>query len=148
MRMKYSTAFLTALLLLVADMQGRTESEGPEPAMSVNDLMVTVITPATDIIWGIDDPQTADDWQVFIDAANVVIEAGETIKVGGTGPNDNEWASDPAWDAFADRLIAAGVDTIKASGNRDVEAMYAAGEVLYAPCEECHIQFHPGFQEQ
>lgn len=116
------------------------------PTMSVNDLMVTVVTPATDTLWGIEDPQTDEDWQVFIDAANVVIEAGETIKVGGTGPNDNTWASDPAWDAFADQLIGAGVDARNAANNKDVEAMYTAGEVLYPPCEECHIQFHPGVQ--
>ena len=122
------------------------DAEPPVPTMSVNDLMITVVTPATDTLWGIEDPQTDEDWQVFIDAADVVIEAGETIKVGGTGPEDNERAADPAWDAFADRLIGAGVDARKAAEEKDVEAMFTAGEVLYPPCEECHIQFHPGVQ--
>ena len=145
--MKLTIAGLTAFALLSGCQNSTSETaDSPEPTMSIMELMVTVITPATDTLWGIEDPQTDDDWQVFIDAADVVIEAGKTIKVGGTGPNDNEWASDPAWDAFADTLIGAGVDAQSAANNKDVEAMYTAGEVLYPPCEECHIQFNPGVQ--
>ena len=118
----------------------------PEPTISINDLMITVVAPSTDTLWGIDDPQTEEDWQVFIDAANRVIDAGNTIKVGGTGPNDDTWAKDPDWQSFADQLIGAGVDARTAAENRDIEAMWTAGEVLYPPCEECHIKFHPGVQ--
>ena len=145
--MKLIIASLTALFLLSACQNTNSDTaEDPVPTMSINDLMVTVVTPATDALWGIEDPQTDEDWQIFVDAADIVIEAGETIKVGGTGPDDNDWASDPAWDAFADRLIGAGVDARNAAKNKDGEAMYTAGEVLYPPCEECHIQFHPGMQ--
>jgi len=145
--MKFTIAGLAILFMLSGCQDVIPEdASDPVPTMSVNDLMLTVVTPATNTLWGIEDPQTDADWQVFIDAANLVIDAGETIKVGGTGTNDNEWASDPAWDAFADRLISAGVDARNAANNKDVEAMYTAGEVLYPPCEECHIQFHPGMQ--
>jgi cytochrome c556 len=116
----------------------------PEPTLSIMELMVTIVTPATDTLWGIDDPQSDAEWQVFIDAANTVIDAGRTIKVGGTGPNDNTWAADPEWQTLADRLIGAGEDARTAAENQDVEAMYTAGEVLYPPCEECHLQFNPG----
>jgi hypothetical protein len=145
--MKLTLTGLALFLILTGCEQAVTQDAGePVPTMSINDLMITIVTPATDTLWGIEDPQSDEDWQVFIDAANAVIEAGETIKVGGTGPNDNTWASDAAWDAFADRLIGAGVDARNAANNKDVEAMYTAGEVLYPPCEECHIQFHPGVQ--
>ena len=113
---------------------------------SVNDIMISVIAPATNTLWGIDDPQTDADWQVFIDAADAVIETAIDIKDGGAGPNDQQWAASPDWQAFTDRLIAAGTDARKAAENRDVDAMYAAGDILYPPCEECHIQFHPGLQ--
>jgi len=122
------------------------EEEVPVPTMSINDLMVTVVTPATDTLWGIEDPQTDDEWQVFIDAADVIIDAGKTIKVGGTGPEDNARAADPAWQAFADQLISAAEDARRAAANKDLDAMFTAGEVLYPPCEECHIQFHPGVE--
>jgi hypothetical protein len=145
--MKLTLTGLALFLILTGCEQAVTQdAREPVPTMSINDLMITIVTPATDTLWGIEDPQSDEDWQVFIDAANAVIEAGETIKVGGTGPNDNTWASDTAWDAFADQLIGAGVDARNAANNKDVEAMYTAGEVLYPPCEECHIQFHPGVQ--
>ena len=128
-------------------MHGRADEERqPAPTMSINDLMVTVIAPATDTLWGIEDPQTDADWQIFIDAADVVIDAGKVLKVGGAGPDDGARASDPEWQAFADRLIAAGLDARHAAVNKDLDAMYSAGDVLYPPCEECHVRFHPEFQ--
>lgn len=123
---------------------------GDEPAPvipnSVNDIMISIVAPATNTLWGIDDPQTDADWQVFIDAADAVIETATRIKDGGAGPSDALWAESPDWQAFADRLIAAGTDAREAAQDKDVDAMYAAGDILYPPCEECHIQFHPGLQ--
>ena len=87
---------LLLCLLLAASAILADEEELPTPTMSVNDLMVTIVTPATNTLWGIEDPQGDEEWQVFIDAANAVIEAGRTIKVGGTGPNDAGWAADPS----------------------------------------------------
>ncbi|MDH3990781.1 MAG: hypothetical protein OEV34_16730 [Gammaproteobacteria bacterium] len=138
----------TALLVIfAAAITGRTDGEAaPVPTMSVNELMETVVTPATNTLWGIEDPQSDAEWQVFIDAADVVINAGQLIKVGGTGPDDNTWSASAEWQAFADRLIGAGFDAKTAAVNKDLEAMYTAGEVLYPPCEECHLQFHPDFQ--
>ena len=139
---------LTALLLWIVFAASAIGQGTPAPTMSVNDLMMTVVTPATNTLWGIEDPQTEADWQVFIDAADEVIEAGQSMKLGGTGPEDAEWAADPAWQAFSDALISAGTDAREAAVNKDVEAMYTAGEVLYPPCEECHLQFHPGVKAQ
>jgi hypothetical protein len=133
-------------LLMLALGLSADDTELPIPTMSINDLMLTVVAPATDTIWGIDDPQSDSEWQIFIDAADTVIEAGKTIKAGGTGPNDNDWATSEEWQAFADRLIAAGVVARTAAEQQDLEGMYTAGEVIYPPCEECHIQFHPGVQ--
>ena len=133
-------------LLLLAVGLLADENELPTPTMSVNDLMVTVVAPATDTLWGIDDPQGDDEWQVYIDVAETVIEAGRTLKAGGTGPNDSDWATNDEWQAFADRLIEAGVIARTAAQNQDIEGMYRAGEDIYPPCEECHLKFHPGVQ--
>lgn len=137
-------ASLCVLFLPLLAGCGNGSSAAPVPTMSVNDLMITAIAPATDTLWGIEDPQSDEDWQVYVDAADAVIEAGRIVKVGGTGPGDSEWAASGEWQAFADRLISAGRDAKRAAENRDLEGMYAAGDVLYPPCEECHIAFHPG----
>jgi cytochrome c556 len=133
----------SAILLLLLQPASRAD-EAREPTVPIMELMVAVVAPMTDTLWGIEDPQSDAEWQVFIDAANTIIDAGRTMKVGGTGPNDNEWAADPAWQAFADQLIGAAEDARAAAENQDVEAMYTAGEVIYPPCEECHLQFNPG----
>lgn len=140
--------WLTAYFLFAAVVAFARDDEAAMPAMSINDLMLTIITPATNTLWGIEDPQTAEDWKVFIDAADVVIEAGQSMKLGGTGPNDQEWAEESAWQSWSDAIIAAGRDARQAAVDRDIEAMYTAGEVLYPPCEECHNQFHPGVAGQ
>ncbi len=117
------------------------------PAGSVNNLMLTVITPATDTIWGIEDPQTDEEWQVFIDAAAQVIDAAQQIKNGGSGPNDSAWAEDPEWQQFADELIESGVEIQAAARARDPDTLTnVSNEKMYPPCEECHLQFLPGAQ--
>ncbi len=115
-----------------------------QPESSINELMLDVVTPATNTLWGVEDPQTDADWNVFVVAASQVITAGEQIKRGGSGPNDMTWAADPAWQAFANTLIGAANDARRAAQAKDLDALFNANDVLYPPCEECHIQFHPG----
>jgi hypothetical protein len=116
-------------------------------SLSVNETMVSVITPATDYLWQMQDPQSDDDWKRLQDAAAVVIAAGSLIRQGGAGPNDDEWAADPAWQAFTDRMVDAAVDARIAARNKNLDALLEAGNVLYPPCEECHRQFHPGIRQ-
>lgn len=116
---------------------------------SVNDIMVNIVTPATNTIWGIEDPQTDEEWQVFIDAASQLIDAATRIKSGGAGPNDSTWAEETEWQNYADVLIESGRDIQAAAAARDLDTLInVSNDKMYPPCEECHIMFHPGFQEQ
>lgn len=114
-----------------------------EREVSIMELMVSKVTPATDTLWGIDDPQTDEEWQVYVDAANETIAAFEQSKIGGAGPNDKVWAADPKWQAYADEVIAAANSAKTAIAARDMDAMFEAGDALYTPCEACHIDFNP-----
>lgn len=111
--------------------------------VSVREVMVSAITPATNTLWAADDPATEEAWQELVDAAVVVIAAGSLVKDGGAGPADNAWAAEEAWQAFSDTMIAAGVDALGAARAKDFDALVTATEVMYPPCEECHAQFHP-----
>jgi hypothetical protein len=116
---------------------------------SVNDIMVTIITPATNTIWGIEDPQTDEDWQVYVDAAAQLVDAATRIKSGGAGPSDSSWAENPEWQRFADVLIESGLEIQEAAREGDLETLInVSNDKMYPPCEECHIMFHPGVQEQ
>ena len=131
---------LFALTLIAAE-------PDPGPPGSVRNLMLTVITPATNTIWSIEDPQTDEERQVLIDAAAKVIDVSRQIKNGGSGPNDSTWAEDPAWQQFADALIESGIGIQAAARARDLDTlMDVSNEKMYPPCEERHLQFLPGAQ--
>jgi len=136
---------ITMLLALVAT--STSESQDAEPAAitsgSIMEVMVITITPATDILWGVDDPQADEDWQVLDDAAVTVIEAFERTRNGGAGPNDNTWAADEKFQAYIDEEIAASSAARAAIAAKDLDALFEAGDALYSPCENCHIDYNP-----
>jgi hypothetical protein len=131
----------SSLLLLATLTTGANEQ-------SIIELMTTRVAPATDTLWGADDPQTDADWQLLDDAASETIEAFIATKAGGAGPNDNNWAANNDWQAFADDVIAAAELAKLAIGERDIEALWEAGDPLYTPCEACHLVYNPGVAEQ
>ena len=116
------------------------------PKATVKEVMESVITPATNTLWGAEDPQTDEAWQELEDAAITTITAGTYVALGGSGTSDREWASKPEWQAFNDVMIEAATDALKAIRERDIEALFVANDVLYPPCEGCHIAFNPGVQ--
>jgi len=137
--------FVAMLLALFAT--STSEGQDAESAIiasgTIMDIMVVTITPATDILWGVDDPQTDEDWQVLDDAAVTVIEAFERTRNGGSGPEDNTWAADAKFRAYIDEEIAASNAARVAIAAKDLDALFEAGDALYLPCENCHIDYNP-----
>jgi len=146
MKLVQSWALLPLTMFAVTLIAAAQDSK---PNASVLAVMTDIVTPATNTIWGIEDPQTDEEWQVFIDAAADLIDAAEQIKAGGSGPNDPTWAEDPEWQRFADVLVESGVEIQTAARNKDADTlMNVSNDKMYPPCEECHIKFHPGMQQQ
>jgi len=114
-----------------------------EPPVPILELMVATVAPASDTLWGVEDPQADEEWQVLDDAAITIVEAFEQAKLGGNGPTDAAWASEPKWQAYADEEIIAGRAARDAIAARDLDALFAAGDLLYTPCEACHIDYNP-----
>lgn len=136
------------LLLTIFSVTLIASAQDSKPNASVLAVMTGAVTQATNTIWGIEDPQTDEEWQVFIDAASDLVDAAEQIKTGGSGPNDSAWADDPEWQRFADVLIESGVEIQAAARNKDADTlMNVSNDKMYPPCEECHIKFHPGMQQ-
>ncbi len=135
--------FLISIVTLASSV-GSAESQGTVVhRLSVREVMVSAITPASNALWAAEDPQTFEAWKELEDAAVVMIAAGTLIKSGGAGENDRGWAADPAWQAYADTMIAAASDALDSARANDIDALLTATEVMYPPCEECHEQFHP-----
>jgi hypothetical protein len=119
-------------------------SSMPSPtAVPILTLMVDVVAPATNTLWGVDNPETDVEWRELADAAELAIRAFRQIKEGGIGPNDMAWAADPRWQAYSDAVISTAEEARIAIEHRDPEALRDANNDLYAPCEACHLDFHP-----
>ena len=115
------------------------------PLVTIKELMEKTITPATNTIWGAYEPPADEEqWLALEEAAVTLLAAANVTAIGGTGPMDNEWVEEPAWVAFNQVMINAGVDALAAIRARDHEALLMASDVLYPPCEGCHELFNPG----
>jgi cytochrome c556 len=136
------------VLLGVAVLSSAQEGSGTgaefEPVVSVMELMQQTITPATNQLWSAwEEPSTAAEWRTMEEAAITLLAASSLTAAGGTGPMDNDWVQDSAWQAFNNAMIAAGKAALEASRNQDQEGLLAAGDLLLPPCEGCHQQFNP-----
>ena len=106
-------------------------------------LMTDTVTPASDIIWGVEDPQTDAEWQVLDDAAVTLMETFEATRKGGGGPSDDAWASEAGFQVYIDQEMVALEQARAAIEARDLDGLFDAGGELYTPCEECHIDYNP-----
>lgn len=146
-----ATATLAAAIALSGALfaQPPAADAPPRPTVPIKQLMETTITDASNTIWGAYDPPTsAEQWAALEKAALALIEATKVNAVGGTGPMDNEWVKQPAWKAFNDAMLQASEAALAAIRAKDHDALLAAGDVLYPPCEGCHLQFNPGVVNQ
>jgi len=135
-----------ALLILSLPSIAANLADSPEQ-MSIMDLMQSVITPVTNTMWSIEDPASDSDWKPFEAAARDLVTAARQVREGGTGPMDNEWAADPRWTAWTDIMLAAAEDAVTAAQAQNLDAYIEATNVMYPPCEECHLQFNPALQQ-
>ena len=137
-----AAAALLLPLIAITGAQPSTAAE-PQPVVTIKEVMEMTITPATNTLWNVPERPTDEQWAALEQASVTLLVAADAIAKGGAGQRDAEWASNPAWAAFNDVMIKAGLDALRATRARDTEALIAAGDVLYPPCEGCHLQFNP-----
>ena len=139
--------FILIAVLLALFATTTSESQDAESAAimsgTIMEMMVVTITPASDIIWGVEDPQTDEEWQVLDDAAVTLMETFEAMRKGGGGPNDDAWASEARFQVYIDQEMVALEQARAAIEARDLDGLFDAGGELYTPCEECHIDYNP-----
>lgn len=134
------TALLTTLSV------GGLAADSNDHRVTVRQVMISAITPATNTLWGAEESPSDADWQRLRDSAVVVIATGTLIKTGGSGTDDAQWAAEKGWQDLADVMIDAAADALAAAEARDIDALMTATEVMYPPCEDCHARYHPEMQ--
>lgn len=136
------------VLSLVAYAQETKTRTTMHPSVSIMEVMQKVITPATNTLWGVDNPQTDEDWLPLEEAALTTLVAADLTAFGGSGPQDDEWSQNPAYQAFSKAMQASTMAMLAAIRERDLDTMISNADALYSVCEGCHLQFNPGVISQ
>jgi len=124
-----------AILMLVS--AGFADELTPE--LSVKEIMNSIVTPATNTIWGAYQLETESQWQEVGHAATAVIGAANLLMLGGTGEGEAEIAGEALRQRFNQQLLAAARQVLVAVDERDENALSQVGnDALYPPCESCH----------
>lgn len=139
-----NNSLLITLAMVAVACSPNAEINETSPQTSVLEAMVSVVTPATDIIWDAYELETDAQWLAVDQAAVTTIRAFEEIKVGGSGTNDDQWASEAEWDSLSNEVISAAELVRNAVQKRDEDLLAEAGDLLYPPCESCHTKYQPG----
>lgn len=144
-RVLSAVSLVVALAVVPAGAQAPAEAVADgRPLVTIKELMEKTITPATNTLWNVPEKPTDEEWAALEEAAVTLLVATNVTALGGTGPMDDEWVKQPAWNAFNQAMLNAGTMALAAVRARDTEALIASGDVLYPPCEGCHSQFNPG----
>lgn len=126
----------------------------PEPApydavADVQQLMLTVVTPAAEVYWdsvgtimtleGTEEiaPQTFQEWEAVRNAAMTVAESGNLLLMPGRSQEDQRWTD------LSLALIVKGREALAAAQARDPAAVFEAGGEIYTVCNDCHAAFAP-----
>ena len=129
--------FVGSIAILMSVSAGFADELTPE--LSVKEIMNSIVTPATNTIWGAYQLETESQWQEVGHAATAVIGAANLLMLGGTGEDETEIAGEAEWQRFNQQLLAAARQVLVAVDERDENALSQVGnDALYPPCERCH----------
>ena len=129
--------FAGSFAILVSVSAGLADELTPE--LSVKEIMNSIVTPATNTIWGAYQLETESQWQEVGRAATAVVGAANLLMLGGAGEGEAEIASEAEWKRFNQQLLAAARQVLVAVDRRDEGALSKVGnDALYPPCEGCH----------
>ena len=112
------------------------------PMLTVKEIMNSIITPTTAVIWGAYELESESEWQDVRNAAISVIGAGNLLAMGGSAQGELLLSNDAEWQDFNSQMIEAARDVIAAVDEKDEEALFTIGnDNLYPPCESCHQRY-------
>jgi cytochrome c556 len=122
-----------------------TDREFIEMQTSLNAMMVAVVDWAAHEVWeaGYAETMTGRNWLTARQYATQLLVSGTLVSLGGTGPADESWVTNPEWQRWSARMIRDTKDILRAIEAQDQPALVSAGEGLVETCEGCHEIFKP-----
>ena len=138
---------MLACLLLAAAAQTQTpdapKTDVPKPARAgtMSELMIRIIYPTSDAVFYITTRTPKDDaeWNELQAKTLMLAESANLLMMPIHARDDDRWMKD------ARLMLDVGTAAFKAAKARDVAALDALNDQLYASCTTCHQHYRPNY---
>jgi hypothetical protein len=139
--------FIAGVVFFVLGVRHSEEAPAAAPVASVKQIMAGIVVPASMAIYnavsttvtdkGTEEvfPRNDREWEAVGSSAVALVEAANLLKVEGRARDHGDWMR------MSDALAKAAMQSYRAAGKKDVEALLAAGEVLNNSCDSCHRNY-------
>lgn len=135
--------FIALTLFLVSGTTAPQSSKDSQLPSTVRQIMNSIVTPTTAIIWGAYELEAESEWMDVKNAALSLIDAGALLNADGLQGEERLIAQEDAWKEFNAQMISAAEKVIEAVEAKDEERLFSVGnDLLYPPCESCHQEYH------
>jgi len=130
----FGAAVISAACLAISGAEAANEGHAP-----VKDLMLGIVIPASDGLFGVGSkgPQNDMEWEVIEADAMVLAEAGRLLLTEGRAKDNDKWAKD------ARMLIDTSLAAAKVAREKNVDKVLDAGNAVYEACDSCHTTYLP-----
>lgn len=134
--------FIALTLFLVSGTTTPQSSKNSQLPSTVRQIMNSIVTPTTAIIWGAYELEAESEWMDVKNAALSLIDAGALLNADGLQGEERLIAQEDAWKEFNAQMISAAEKVIEAVEAKDEERLFSVGnDLLYPPCESCHQEY-------
>ncbi len=147
-------AFAVALILTACTKPPSTEQaaappvatgpSAPESVATARQVMLGLVIPAADIVWGVANEPPADDatWEKIQANAVMIAEAGGLLMTGARVVDQSDWMN------YAKEMANAATAAAAAAGEKNLDKVSEAGNTLYETCDTCHRKYMAARQGQ
>ncbi len=136
----FKIIFCSLLLVSVFNVNAENQSSAQRNVM---EWMTLVIVPQSTILWNVDNPESDEDWQELLLAAEKIITAAKALGKSALSRDGSDWSTQSEWHIFINQMKTAAGLAQEAIMQKNLDKLFDAGDELYPPCEACHLRFNP-----
>ncbi len=150
MRALAISSVIASVFLLAGCGQGAAPEQAAAPAapaapvstVTTRQIMLGLVIPAADVVWGVANAAPADDaaWEKVAANAAMIAEAGNLMSTGARVVDQADWLTYVK--AMSDAATAAAAGALA----KNVDQTSEAGNTLYDSCDTCHMKYMPARQ--
>jgi len=145
MRVLAIPALFASAFMLAGCGQGEAPQQTVAPAapaapvstVTVRQIMLGLVIPAADVVWGVANEAPADDaaWEKVAASAAMIAEAGNLMSTGERVVDQAEWLT------YVKAMRDAATAAAAGAAAKNVDQTSDAGNTLYETCDTCHMKY-------